>query len=150
MGVFDRTWKWVVSRLYVRLADAHRHMGNLYANAQEHRAAVGNYTRAIRLDPTYSQALFSRGLIYWRELGNYDGAVEDLTRVLELDPRWAEAYFNRAIAYRMRGEADAAITDLESYLAEGSDPFWLESAARQLEELRADAEGSQDPVVIDS
>lgn len=149
MSPFERTWKWILSRLYVRLADAHRHMGNLYANAAEHRAAVNNYTRAVVLDPTYSQALFSRGLIYWRELRNYDRAVQDLSRVLELDPGWAEAYFNRAIAYRMRGEPDSAIADLERYLAEGSDPFWLESAARQLDELRADAEGSGDSVVAD-
>jgi tetratricopeptide (TPR) repeat protein len=149
MSLFERSWKWVLSRLLVRLADAHRHMGNQYANAQEHRAAVGNYTRAIVLDPTYSQALFSRGLIYWRELRNYDRAIEDLSRVLELDPGWAEAYFNRAIAYRMRGEPESAISDLERYLAEGSDPFWLESAARQLDELRGDVEGSQDSVAVD-
>ncbi len=149
MNPLERAWRWILSRLCVRLADAHRHMGNLYANAQEHRAAVGNYSRAIRLDPAYSQALFSRGLVYWRELRNYDGAIEDLTRVLELDPGWAEAYFNRAIAYRMSGEWDKAITDLECYLAEGSDPFWLESAARQLAELRAEADGGQDPVPVD-
>lgn len=150
MHLFERSWKWVVSRLLVRLADAHRHMGNLYANPQEHRAAVGNYTRAIVLDPTYSQALFSRGLIYWRELHDYDRAIEDLTRVLELDPRWAEAYFNRAIAYRMRGEPERAIADLERYMAEGSEPFWLESAVRQLEELRADAKEGGDSVAVDS
>jgi tetratricopeptide (TPR) repeat protein len=150
MNPFERAGRWALSRLCVRLADAHRHMGNLYANAQEHRAAVSNYSRAIRLDPAYSQALFNRGLVYWRELGNYDGAIEDLTGVLELDPGWAEAYFNRAIAYRMRGELDNAVADLESYLAEGSDAFWLESAARQLAELRADAEGGQEPVALDS
>lgn len=149
MNPFDRAWRWVLSRLYVRLADAHRHMGNLYANAQEHRAAVGNYSRAIRLDPAYSQALFSRGLVYWRELGNYDGAVADLTQVLELDPSWAEAYFNRAIAYRMRGEPDNAIADLERYLAEGSDAFWLESAARQLAELCSDLGGGEEPATLD-
>ena len=147
---FEQAWRWVLSRLCVRLADAHRHMGNLYANAEEHRAAAANYSRAIRLDPAYSQALFSRGLVYWRELRNYDGAIEDLTRVLELDPSWAEAYFNRAIAYRMRGEPDSAVADLERYLAEGNDPFWLESASRQLADLRAEADGGQDPVTLDA
>lgn len=143
---FGRGWNWVVSRIYRRLADAHRHFGNMYGNVQEHRAAVGNYTRAVHLDPAYHQALFSRGLVYWRELREYQQAIQDLTRVLELDPSWAEAYFNRAIAYRLQGEPENAIADLERYLAEGSDEGWLASAERQLAELRMEAKARGGPL----
>jgi tetratricopeptide (TPR) repeat protein len=146
MRRFGQGWNWILSRIYRRLADAHRHFGNAYGNAQEHRAAVGHYTRAVHLDPNYDQALFSRGLVYWRELREYDRAVEDLTRVLELDPGWTEAYFNRAIAYRLRGEIENAIADLEHYLAKGSDEFWLLSAERQLAELRTEAEARGEPL----
>ena len=110
-------------------------MGNAYGNQQEHRAAVGNYTRAIALDPAYTYAYYSRGVLRWRELGEYEAAIEDLSRVIELDPSWAEAFFNRALAYKMNGRYEDAIADLQRYLEEGSDQFWLDSARRQLEEL---------------
>lgn len=125
----------MLSRFLRRLADAHRHIGNAYGDVREHRAAVGNYTRAITLDPAYSYAYFSRGVLRWRELREYEAAIEDLSRVLELDPTWAEAYFNRALAYKTVMRYEEAIADLQRYLEEGADPFWLESARRQLDEL---------------
>ena len=143
MSLIGQKWNWLLSRLYRRLADAHRHYGNLYGNVQEHHAAVGNYTRAILHDPDYSLAFFSRGVIYWRELGNCQRAIQDLTHVLELDAGWADAYFNRAIAHRMCGQLDRAIADLEQYLVTGSDEFWLASAERQLAELRLEAKGDE-------
>jgi tetratricopeptide (TPR) repeat protein len=132
-------WSWALSRFYRRLADAHRHFGNLHGDRQEHLAAVGNYTRATTLDPTYAEAYYSRGVLYWREIGNYDRAIQDLTQALALDPARAEAYFNRGLAYKLRNEPDKAVADFERYLVEGRDDFWLESARRQLEELRCDA-----------
>jgi tetratricopeptide (TPR) repeat protein len=134
----------MLSRLYRRVADAHRHFGNLYGNRDEYWAAVENYTRATLRDPGYVQAYYSRGVLYWREIGNHYRAVQDLTRVLELDPSWTEAYFNRGLAQKLRNEVDRATADFERYLAEGTDDFWLEAARRQLAELAEDA-GKPDP-----
>jgi tetratricopeptide (TPR) repeat protein len=133
---------WAISRFLRRLADAHRHMGNSYGNREEHRAAVGNYTRAILLDPAYTYCYFSRGVLRYRELGEYAAAIEDLGYVIELDPTWAEAYFNRGLAHNMAGQYDDAIADLKRYLEKGDDPFWLDSARRQLEELGEMAKAS--------
>lgn len=124
-----------MSRSLRRLADAHRHFGNLYGNRQEHWSAVENYTRAVALDPAYAQAFYSRGVLYWRELARPDRAIADLTRALELDPSRAEAYLNRGLAYKLRRQCDEAAADFRRYLAEGADDFWLESARRQLAEL---------------
>jgi tetratricopeptide (TPR) repeat protein len=129
-------WNWLWSRFLRRLADAHRHFGNQYCNRREYQAAVGNYTRALRLDPRYTEALYSRGVLYWREMGRYESAIEDLSRVLELDPSRAEAYLNRALAYKMRLEYSQALADFERYLKEGQDNYWLEAARRQVAELR--------------
>jgi tetratricopeptide (TPR) repeat protein len=117
-------------------ADAHRHFGNSYGDLQEYWAAVEDYTRATVLDPNYAEPYYCRGVLYWREIGNYYRAIQDLTRVIELDPTRAEAYFNRGLAYRLHGEPDKAIADLEQYLATGQDRYWLEAAGRQLAELR--------------
>ena len=146
MSIRD-AWNWVRSRWYRRVADAHRHFGNLYGSQQEHWAAIENYTRATELDPSYAQAYFSRGVLYWREIGNHYRAVEDMGRVLELAPGWADAYFNRAVAHGLRNEPDRAIADFERYLEEGQDEFWLDSARRQIAELRGAQQG---PFSVDS
>ena len=143
MGSLRQAWNWILSRLYRRLADAHRHFGNVYGNREEHWAAIESYTRATIHDPAYVQAYYSRGVLYWREVGNHYRAIQDLTRVLELDPLWAEAYFNRGLAHRMRREPEKAAADFERYLAEGADSYWLESARRQLAELDAEIGESQ-------
>jgi tetratricopeptide (TPR) repeat protein len=124
-----------VSRFLRRLADAQRHMGNAYSNRQEHQAAVRNYTRAVILDPVYTYCYFSRGVLRWRELGEYEKAIEDFGTVLELDPHWADALFNRALAYKMSMQYEKAIADFERYLQEGTDAFWLDATRRQLNEL---------------
>ncbi len=136
MNILRYTWNWLWSRFFRRLADAHRHFGNLYSNRQEYEAAVGNYTRATARDPTYVEAFLARGVLYWREFGEHQLAIEDLSRVLDLDPSRADAYLNRALAYKMQREYDKAIADFERYLEEGVDDFWLEATHRQLAELR--------------
>jgi len=126
---------WAVSRSLRRVADAQRHMGNAYSNRQEHRAAVANYTRAIVLDPAYAYCYFSRGVLRWRELGEYEEAISDFSMVLELEPDWADALFNRALAYKMSKRNENAVADFEQYLEKGTDEFWLEATRRQLDEL---------------
>lgn len=140
-----RAWSWIWSRFYRRLADAHRHFGNLYSNRREYSAAIEGYTRAIILDPSYPDVYYSRGVLYWREFGQYDRAIRDLTQALELDPAQAEAYFNRAFAYKLQGEQDKAIADFERYLEVGQDDFWLDAAQRQLAELHDEQPGEDKP-----
>lgn len=135
MNAIKRSWNWVCSRFLRNLADAHRHFGNEYGNRQEYQVAVNNYSRAIARDPQYAQPYYSRGVLYYRELGEYESAVQDLTRAIELRPSWGRAYFNRGLAYKMLGEFDRAIADLERYLEIGQREFWLEAARRQLAEL---------------
>ena len=125
-----------MSRFFCMLADVHRHFGNLYGNQEEHWSAIENYTRAIALDEGYTQAYYSRGVLYWREIGNYYRAVQDLSQVLELDPDRTEAYFNRGLAYKLRRDPQKAVADFERYLLEGQEEFWREAARRQLAELR--------------
>jgi tetratricopeptide (TPR) repeat protein len=141
----SRAWNWLLSRLYRRLADAHRHFGNVYGNRHDHWLAIENYTRALVHDPGYTLALYSRGVLYWREVGNPLRAIQDLTLVLDLDPSWVETYFNRALAYRMCHEREKAVDDFRSYLASGTDDYWLESAQRQLDELELEVGEQGDP-----
>jgi tetratricopeptide (TPR) repeat protein len=136
MTPLKKAWNWMRSRLYRRIADAHRHFGNQHANQMEHWSAVENYTRAIVLDPSYALCYYSRGILYWREIGNYYRAIQDLTRTLELSSSFAQAYFNRGMAHKLRNEPERALADFERYLDHGSDEFWLDAARRQITELQ--------------
>lgn len=143
MNIIKRGWNWALSRFFRRLADAHRHFGNQYSNRREYEAAISNYTRAASRDPSYTYVVFSRGVLHWREFGDYPRAIQDLTRVLELDPSYAKAYLNRGLAFKMQKEYDRAIADFEHYLEVGTDDFWLEAARIQLAELHGEtSEGS--------
>jgi tetratricopeptide (TPR) repeat protein len=131
------TWfRRVLARFYHLRGATHRHWGNMNADRAEHELAVDDFTRAIELDPDYAEAYFGRGVLYWRELRNAYRAIRDMTRVIELSPTWAEALFNRAMAFQIRGDHEQAIADLEEYLIKGRNPFWRESAERQLALLR--------------
>ena len=138
MSVFGRAWNWVLSRFFRRLGDAQRHFGNLHGNKDDHWSAIGNYTRAAILDPNYAEVYYSRGVLYWREIGEFARAIQDLTKTLELEPARTRAYFDRGLAYKLCNQPALASADFESYLAEGDEDFWLEAARRQLAELRGE------------
>jgi hypothetical protein len=42
------------------------------------------------------------------------------------------------VAHGLRNETEKAISDFEHYIEYGQDEFWLESARRQLDELRGE------------
>ncbi|MHC9541255.1 MAG: tetratricopeptide repeat protein [Vulcanimicrobiota bacterium] len=68
------------------------------------------YTEAIQLNPRFSEAYSSRGVLMG-ESGEYELALKDCSRALELNPHSAQAYNNRAaVEYRME-EYDKAIDD---------------------------------------
>ncbi|MCR4408006.1 MAG: tetratricopeptide repeat protein [Anaerolineae bacterium] len=125
----------IKARLYNMRGLSHRYLGNRHADLDEYDLAIQDFSRAIALDPSYAEAYYNRGVLYWREFGNYYRAIRDLTRVIELAPHWAEAHFNRGLAYKLHGDRERAIADFQRYLQIGRDAFWLGAAERQLREL---------------
>ena len=81
----------------------HRHFGNLSGDRREYQSAVDDFSKAIDLHPVYVPALYSRGVLYWRELENYYRAVKDLTRVMgrlkAVYRSWAIACAGRDVYY---------------------------------------------------
>jgi len=126
-----------LARLYYLRGLIHRHAGHRRADWAAYRRAAAAFDRAIELDPRYVPALYDRGLLRWRDLGDGAGAEQDLTQVIRLDPRRAEAWFNRALARQVLGDVRGALADFETYLERGDDPMWREISHRQVETLRA-------------
>jgi tetratricopeptide (TPR) repeat protein len=127
----------LLARFYHLRGMAWRHWGHLYNDPVAYSRAEGDFTRAIEILPTFVQALYDRGLLRWRELGDGAGAEADLTRVLELDPKRAEAWFNRALAREVMGDLIGAVADFRRYLSEGDDSQWREISRRQIAVLEA-------------
>nr|BAL56610.1 tetratricopeptide repeat domain protein [uncultured prokaryote] len=114
-----------------------RYWGHWHHDPLAYRRAERDFSRAVDLLPTFVQALYDRGLLRWRELGDGAGAEADLTRVLELEPGRTEAWFNRAMAREVIGDLSGAVADFRRYLSEGDDPQWREISQRQIAVLEA-------------
>ena len=61
-------------------------------------SAIINFTKAIKLDPKYTNAYLNRGSTY-NELKKYPEAIADFTKAIELDPKYVFAYNGRGAAY---------------------------------------------------
>ena len=73
-------------------------------------AAIGDYTRAIELDPKYAAAYSNRGNAKQAK-GDLDGAIADCDRAIELNPKDAIAHKNRGVAKKAKGDLEGAIAD---------------------------------------
>jgi len=87
-----------------------------FVNYGESARALADYTKAITVDPTSSEAWFRRG----DELfvtGNVAGALADFEQVVRLRPDHFRGYDSRGLAYEKLGERDKAIADYRKALS---------------------------------
>lgn len=100
------------------------------------RTGITLYGYALGVWPSYTHALYRRGLIRGRELSQHREALADLSRAIELDREWPEPYLQRGLFQRFHGDPHAAITDLQQFLELGGDTYWRLEAQRQIAMLR--------------
>src|SRR5205807_451053 len=60
--------------------------------------AVKGFTEAIKLDKSFAQAYYNRGLAY-HNLRDFHKAIDDYTQTLKLDANLVQAHNNRGLAY---------------------------------------------------
>jgi Flp pilus assembly protein TadD len=118
----------------VNPAIAHYREGRAHAKNGDLVRAIESFSRALRFNPNYADALISRGIALSQN-GDYENAITDLSEALAIDPRNAMAYYYRGhIHYRYRNYAHA-VADYDQSLR--LDPRWEEvRGARQLAEER--------------
>ncbi len=85
--------------------------GVALARQGEYQAAIAEFTRAIRRDPTYADAFYNRAMVYLA-IGNLGAAASDFGRVVEIRPDFVEGYIRRARLHAAMNEHDQAISDL--------------------------------------
>jgi tetratricopeptide (TPR) repeat protein len=79
-----------------------------YQNIKGYGVAIEDYSKAIRLDPQFTEAYINRGILY-AKLGNFEQATADYRQAIKLKPDSAFAYNNLANASAMEGKLDEAI-----------------------------------------
>ena len=88
----------------------HFNRGIDYIQQEKYDLALAEFTKAIELDPNYSDAYLNRGVLYY-EQRKPDLALSDFNQVLNINPRLAEAYNNRGLLYQQQGKPDLALSD---------------------------------------
>lgn len=86
-------------------------VGHLYSLKKHTTTAISFYTKAISLDPDFTEMyIVSRGIAY-SELGKHREAVSDFTEAIKRNPTDAEAYTSRGIVYAKLEATEKAIAD---------------------------------------
>jgi uncharacterized repeat protein (TIGR02543 family) len=89
---------------------SYHNKGNEYYDSENWVLAIGEYTRAIGVNPNYTKAYWRRGYSY-SKLDQNQNAITDYTKVIQLDPDDNVAYMNRGVSYKNLGQYATAIAD---------------------------------------
>jgi len=76
-------------------------MGIAYQSLGDTKAAIEQYEKALKMDPTYSEAVNNIGTVYYSRR-NYRRAIQQYEKALELSPDSASVYNNLSTAYYAR------------------------------------------------
>jgi tetratricopeptide (TPR) repeat protein len=91
----------------------YRARGDAWTAKKNYRAAVADYTRAIRLSPTDKALFFNRGWIH-HEFGALDLARKDYEAAIDIDNAYSEALFNLAVLFSNSDAPLAALNRLSA------------------------------------
>jgi tetratricopeptide (TPR) repeat protein len=136
-----RRARWVLSAITHNLT-FHIQRGHKQVDLGNYEDAIGNFSRAIALEPGSAHAFFMRGFAY-SELEQFDKALDDLTRALVLlgtpyvETRRYEGVFwpgppteyeileQRGYVYLGKNEYKLAAADFSQVIKYNPDPDWF-------------------------
>ncbi len=95
-----------------KLEVAYTNRGTAYLRKGRYNEAIGEYTKALKMNPSYAIAYCNRGMAHAKN-GHYEKAVADYNKALNIDPKHSTTYYNRGIAHLRLGESKEAIKDFQ-------------------------------------
>ncbi len=79
---------------------------------EDYRGAIQDYSKAIEINPSNSEAYLNRGLPK-HKLGDYRGAIQDYSKSIEINPSISKGYFMRGFAKQYLEDYRGAIQDYD-------------------------------------
>jgi len=125
------------ARFFYNAATLSRFWGLRYHNSLFFKRAERQFSRALELDKGMEQAYLNRGILRYRELGDWAGAVQDFSTIIGQNPMHADAIFNRAMAYYHGGDYYDAAQNFAAYLQVAPDGRWAHTSNVQLHMLES-------------
>lgn len=74
--------------------------------------AVGEFQRAIELQPDLADAHYTLGVLYWQR-GEFDKAGMELQKTIQVQPNYAEAHYTLGTVYKQQGKLQDAAAELK-------------------------------------
>jgi lipoprotein NlpI len=99
------------------LGAAYVFRGKAQAQRNEIKAAIMDFSEALKVDPQATDALYNRGAAYAIS-GQTNYALADFAHVLDLAPNDPDTLFYRAQLYMNQGKNEAALSDLSGVLSQ--------------------------------
>jgi tetratricopeptide (TPR) repeat protein len=96
--------------LYIQLGDYYRERDGIDLSN-----ALGQYNKALEMDPKYTRALLRKGVLYVN-VKNYDQGLSHYNEAIEQDPNFAPAYREKAELLYKAGRYKQAIDSYAKYL----------------------------------
>ncbi|MEH2245257.1 tetratricopeptide repeat protein [Nostoc sp.] len=119
-------------------ADVYNDRGLAHFELSDIKAAMLDFSQAIRLNHNDYRAYYNRGCACGRSGDNFC-AIRDFTESLKLNPTNAQAYLNRGIAYHQLDHEQSAIADLKKaveYFAQQEETTTYEKTLGLLKNLQ--------------
>lgn len=91
-------------------ANGYYKSGETLYGQKQYSQAIDNFSKAISLNPGFTDAYVYRGLAYYYNR-QINPAIQDYTKAINLNPAYVIAYFNRGLAYAENNNVDMAIQD---------------------------------------
>jgi tetratricopeptide (TPR) repeat protein len=114
-------------------AIAHYREGSAHARNGDLVRAIESFSRALRFNPIYVDALISRGIALHHS-GDYENAIADLSEALAIDPGNAKAYSYRGSIHHRFGNYAGAVADYNQSLRLDPQQALVRSARKLAEE----------------
>ncbi|MFY9895001.1 MAG: tetratricopeptide repeat protein [Xanthobacteraceae bacterium] len=105
-----------------RLAQVYVSRGEGYRQLNDYDHSLADLSQAIKSDPTYSGAWYSRGVTLYF-MHDFEHAIEDYHEAIRLNPKDPSPFLNRCRAYVAMGDYDHAIADADHAFALGVSTF---------------------------
>lgn len=127
-------------------AEEYFNSGSVKRDRQDYAGAIADFTKAIEINPEYTDAYYNRGLAK-AFIQDNEGAITDLTKTIENNPDNAVAYENRGISRNILKDFSGAIADFNkaiklnpeyslAYFSRGNAKFGLEQNADGCSDFR--------------